>query len=48
MAQLPEGIKMDADNLPEHCPPPHIFSTKYVRRVACTRNVWSTGLKLTS
>lgn len=28
MAQLPEGIKMDADNLPEHCPPPHIFSTK--------------------
>ncbi|WWC92011.1 uncharacterized protein L201_006965 [Kwoniella dendrophila CBS 6074] len=28
MNQLPDGLKLVVDNLPEHCPPPHIFSTK--------------------
>ncbi|WWC95058.1 hypothetical protein V866_001910 [Kwoniella sp. B9012] len=28
MDQLPSGLKLDVNALPEHCPPPHIFSTK--------------------
>lgn len=26
--ELPDCIKLDIKRLPEHCPPPHIFSTK--------------------
>jgi hypothetical protein len=25
---LPAGLRMDVSNLPDQCPPPHIFSTK--------------------
>ncbi|WWC64904.1 uncharacterized protein I303_107518 [Kwoniella dejecticola CBS 10117] len=28
MDQLPNGLKLEVHALPEHCPPPHIFSTK--------------------
>ncbi|OCF77486.1 hypothetical protein I204_01474 [Kwoniella mangroviensis CBS 8886] len=28
MDQLPSGLKLNVNALPEHCPPPHIFSTK--------------------
>ncbi|WVW86490.1 hypothetical protein I302_108538 [Kwoniella bestiolae CBS 10118] len=28
MDQLPAGLRLDANALPEDCPPPHIFSTK--------------------
>lgn len=28
LESLPTEIKLDTDNLPEHCPPPHILATK--------------------
>ncbi|WVR09351.1 hypothetical protein IAU60_006417 [Kwoniella sp. DSM 27419] len=28
MDELPAGLKLEVHALPEHCPPPHIFSTK--------------------
>lgn len=30
--QLPPPLRLDTANLPQHCPPPHIFAAKYVAR----------------
>ncbi|ORY23135.1 fungal-specific transcription factor domain-domain-containing protein [Naematelia encephala] len=30
--QCPESVKLDTNRLPEHCPPPHIFSTNTLYR----------------
>nr|XP_018261200.1 uncharacterized protein I303_06923 [Kwoniella dejecticola CBS 10117]OBR83358.1 hypothetical protein I303_06923 [Kwoniella dejecticola CBS 10117] len=34
MDQLPNGLKLEVHALPEHCPPPHIFSTNALYRAA--------------